>query len=54
MNYYNHSFMGGYFLMYFRNGKKIKAVIGTDFSIYYFNQMLQDKYPICANKTRYT
>ncbi|XP_022331617.1 VWFA and cache domain-containing protein 1-like [Crassostrea virginica] len=37
-----------------RNGKKIEAVIGTDFSIYYFNQMLQDNYLICANKTRYT
>ncbi|XP_022331682.2 VWFA and cache domain-containing protein 1-like [Crassostrea virginica] len=34
--------------------KKIEGVIGTDFSIYYFDQMLQNLYPICANKTMYT
>ena len=31
----------------------MEGVLGTDFSIYYFDQMLQDKYPICANKTSY-
>nr|XP_022331553.1 VWFA and cache domain-containing protein 1-like [Crassostrea virginica] len=35
-------------------GQTTEAVLGTDFSIYYFNQMLQDKYPICANKASYT
>ncbi|XP_061178007.1 VWFA and cache domain-containing protein 1-like [Saccostrea echinata] len=33
---------------------KIEAVIGTDFSIYHFNQILKDRYPICANKTSYS
>nr|XP_034308982.1 VWFA and cache domain-containing protein 1-like [Crassostrea gigas] len=34
-------------------GGKVQAVIGTDFSVYFFNQMLQDIYSICANITRY-
>ncbi|XP_022300000.2 VWFA and cache domain-containing protein 1-like [Crassostrea virginica] len=34
--------------------KKTEGVLGTDFSIYYFDQMLQDIYPICANKTSYS
>lgn len=34
-------------------GGKVEAVIGTDFSIYFFNQMLEDIYPICADRTRY-
>ncbi|XP_034328195.2 VWFA and cache domain-containing protein 1 isoform X2 [Magallana gigas] len=33
--------------------RKLEAVIGTDFSVFYFKQMLEDKYPICANKTNY-
>eukprot|EP00105_Crassostrea_gigas_P035327 XP_019919475.1 PREDICTED: VWFA and cache domain-containing protein 1 [Crassostrea gigas] len=33
--------------------KKLEAVIGTDFSVFYFKQILEDKYPICANKTNY-
>nr|XP_034337034.1 VWFA and cache domain-containing protein 1 [Crassostrea gigas]XP_034337496.1 VWFA and cache domain-containing protein 1 [Crassostrea gigas]XP_034337917.1 VWFA and cache domain-containing protein 1 [Crassostrea gigas] len=33
--------------------RKIEAILGTDLSIYYFNQLLEDKYPICANKTSY-
>lgn len=33
--------------------KKIEAILGTDLSIYYFNQLLEDKYPICANRTNY-
>ncbi|XP_062591885.1 VWFA and cache domain-containing protein 1-like [Saccostrea cucullata] len=33
---------------------KTEAVIGTDFSIYHFHQLLKDKYPICANKTLYS
>lgn len=33
--------------------KTVEAVIGTDFSIFFFKQMLEDKYPICANKTKY-
>ncbi|XP_048728643.2 VWFA and cache domain-containing protein 1-like [Ostrea edulis] len=33
---------------------KIEAVMGTDFSIYYFNQILKDKYPICANTTTHS
>ncbi|XP_065940278.1 VWFA and cache domain-containing protein 1 [Magallana gigas] len=35
-------------------GGKAEAVIGTDFSIYFFNQMLEDIYPICADRTRYS
>nr|XP_022294872.1 VWFA and cache domain-containing protein 1-like isoform X2 [Crassostrea virginica] len=37
-------------------GKKqiIEGALGTDFSIYYFHQKLQDLYPICANKIKYT
>uniref|UniRef100_A0A8W8N3R2 VWFA domain-containing protein n=1 Tax=Magallana gigas TaxID=29159 RepID=A0A8W8N3R2_MAGGI len=35
-------------------GGKVEAVIGTDFSIYFFNQMLEDIYPICADRTRYS
>lgn len=45
------------FVMYCYRGatheKKIEAILGTDLSIYYFNQLLEDKYPICANKTNY-
>ncbi|XP_078333915.1 VWFA and cache domain-containing protein 1-like isoform X2 [Crassostrea virginica] len=32
----------------------IEGALGTDFSIYYFHQKLQDLYPICANKINYT
>nr|XP_019926041.2 VWFA and cache domain-containing protein 1 isoform X1 [Crassostrea gigas] len=35
------------------NGKKIESVIGTDFSLYYFKQMIEDIYPICTNKAKY-
>lgn len=34
-------------------GRKIEAVIGTDFSLFYFKQMLEDIYPICTNRTKY-
>ena len=37
-----------------RNKQIIEGALGTDFSIYYFYQKLQDLYPICANKTKYT
>lgn len=33
--------------------RKLEAVIGTDFSVFYFKQILEDKYPICANITNY-
>lgn len=45
------------FFMYYNRGttheKKIGASLGTDLTIYYFNQLLEDKYPICANRTNY-
>ncbi|XP_034314932.2 VWFA and cache domain-containing protein 1 isoform X1 [Magallana gigas] len=34
--------------------RKLEAVIGTDFSIFYFNQMLEDRYPICAARSNYS
>lgn len=37
------------FFMYYNRGttheKKIGAILGTDLTIYYFNQLLEDKYP---------
>lgn len=37
-----------------RKKQIIEGALGTDFSIYYFHQKLQDLYPICANKIKYT
>ena len=37
-----------------RYNQMIEGALGTDFSIYYFHQKLQDLYPICANKINYT
>ncbi|XP_065942394.1 VWFA and cache domain-containing protein 1 isoform X1 [Magallana gigas] len=35
------------------SGRNIEATIGTGISIYYFKQMLENRYPICTNRTNY-